>query len=330
MTYEFMSCMAPFMTSFLEQQKLSVCKSCYDHRYGILRHLDRFLTENGYTDCNLSENAVFHWIATIERKPSTVISYVGTIRSFFKYVAGFGLAPFMPPYPKPHDDYIAYEFSDEELDRIFTVADNYIVTPISTRRYVYIQYELPMALRLLLGCGLRLEEASNLRLGDIDFLNGTLTIRKTKSNEYRMVPMDPTLSSVLAQYCFAFNLGTDRDAYIFPGEDFSRPIPSICFRRYFARILNKAGISTPGKRKYERGPCLHCLRHSFAHKSFKKGIKEGWAANDQIPWLSVYLGHKSLQETERYLNYDNEVFADEIAHFESYSADLFPEVDFDD
>ena len=330
MTYEFTSCMAPYMTSFLEKQKLSVSKSCYDHRYGILKHLDCFLTENGYADASLSESAVFHWIATIDRKPSTITSYVGAVRSFFKYVASFGLFPFMPPYPKPQDDYIAYEFSDEEIDRIFYVADNYIVTPISTRKYVYIQYELPMALRLLLGCGLRLEEASSLKLGDINFLSGTLTIRRSKSNEYRIVPMDQTLSSVLSQYCLAFNLGTDRDAYIFPGEDFSKPIPSICFRRYFTRVLKRAGISVPGERKYERGPCLHCLRHTFAHKSFKKGIKEGWAANDQIPWLSVYLGHKSLQETERYLKYDNEVFADEIAHFESYSADLFPEVDFDD
>ena len=125
-------------------------------------------------------------------------------------------------------------------------------------------------------------------------------------------------------------LGTDKAAYIFPGADFSEPIPSICFRRYFTRVLKKCGISFPGKKKYQRGPCLHCLRHAFAHASFQKGMGEGWAVDDQIPWLSVYLGHKNLQETERYLKYNNEVFTDEIISFESYSADLFPEVIFDE
>ena len=62
---------------------------------------------------------------------------------------------------------------------------------------------------------------------DIDFNNDTLTIRKTKSKEYRLVPMDPSLADILAKYCKAFGLGADPEAYIFPGTDFSKPMEGV-------------------------------------------------------------------------------------------------------
>ena len=275
---------------------------------------------------------------TLKGKPTTLNSYVSTLRTFFKFLTGYGFHPFMPPYYKENNDYIAYEFSDNEIDRIISCADNYVLCPNPqsidkphpNRKYVYIQYELPMILRILLGCGLRLEEASTLKLKDINFTTDTLTIRKTKSNEYRIVPMDSSLSKILAKYCNSMKLGVNSEAYIFPGINFRNPIPSYCFRNHFNRLLKETEIVLPHRKKYERGPCIHCFRHSFAHRSFKKGTQGGWNVNDQIPWLSVYLGHKNLQETSRYLKFNSEMFIKEIKLFENSSASLYPEVNFDD
>ena len=338
MTYEYNSILKPYIADFLVQRKLVVSKFHYDHNGGILKHFDQFVLEHGYDNINFTEEQILHWISTLEVKQNTLNYYVGTLRAFFKFLWGYGFHPFMPPYSKEDKEYMAYEFSDEELNVIFSFADNYVLKqnskapnqPHPCRKYRYAQYELPMILRIFLGCGLRLEEASTLQMKDIDFNNDTLTIRKTKSKEYRLVPMDPSLADILAKYCKAFGLGADPEAYIFPGTDFSKPIPSYCFRNYFNRLLKETEIALHGRKKHERGPCLHCFRHAFAHRSFKKGMSEGWAVNDQIPWLSVYLGHKNLQETERYLKFNSEMFADEIAPFESYSMDLYPEVNFDD
>ncbi|MBR3430849.1 MAG: tyrosine-type recombinase/integrase [Clostridia bacterium] len=330
MACEYKSCISTYVTSFLEQQKATVSSHCFVKRCGILHHFDKYLVETGCKDCNFTEKTVFGWISKAGegKRASTVDGYVGTLRSFFKFLSGFGFYPFMPPYPKVNDDYIAYEFTDEEINQIFSIADNYVVVPFQTREYIYIQYELPMALRLLLGCGLRLGEASTLRLSDIDFTNNTLIIRRTKSKEYRLVPMDPSLSDILHRYCLALGLGKNKDAYIFPGRDYHEPIPTICFRRYFSRILKKADITQPGIKKHQRGPCIHCLRHAFAHRSFRKGVDDGWVINDQIPWLSIYLGHKDLQETERYLRSSSELYCNETGSFESYSEEFFPEVSF--
>ena len=217
MTYEYNSILKPYIADFLVQQKPIVSKFHYDHNGGVLKHFDQFILEHDYGNINFSEDQILHWISTLEVKPNTSNSYVGILRAFFKFLSGYGFHPFIPPYLKEDKEYIAYEFSDEELNAIFSFADNYVLPPNPkapdqphpSRKYSYVQYELPMILRIFLGCGLRLEEASTLKIKDIDFNNDTLTIRKTKSKEYRLVPMDPSLADILAKYCRAFGLGAD-------------------------------------------------------------------------------------------------------------------------
>lgn len=220
MIYEYISILKPYIIEFLIQQKQIVSKFCYKHRCAILQNFDHFVSTYDYKNLNFTEEQLFHWMETLKGKPTTLNSYVSTLRTFFKFLTGYGFHPFMPPYYKENNDYIAYEFSDNEIDRIISCADNYVLCPNPqsidkphpNRKYVYIQYELPMILRILLGCGLRLEEASTLKLKDINFTTDTLTIRKTKSNEYRIVPMDSSLSKILAKYCNSMKLGVNSEA----------------------------------------------------------------------------------------------------------------------
>ena len=43
-------------------------------------------------------------------------------------------------------------------------------------------------------------------------------------------------------------------------------------------------------------------------------------------YLSTYLGHDSLYETEKYLKYSGNYFEDTLTKFNDYSGELFPEV----
>ena len=78
--------------------------------------------------------------------------------------------------------------------------------------------------------------------------------------------------------------------------------------------------------KNVRGPCLHCFRHLFAVKSFTQAEHAGRSTKDSIPYLSVYLGHSSLVETEKYLKFSNDMFPEHTTMFEAFSEGLFPEV----
>lgn len=83
-------------------------------------------------------------------------------------------------------------------------------------------------------------------------------------------------------------------------------------------------------KNYERGACLHCFRHTFAVRSFDKNERNGIRACDSVPFLSTYLGHDSLYETEKYLKYSGDYFTDTLTRFEAFAGELFPEVTFDE
>jgi integrase len=88
----------------------------------------------------------------------------------------------------------------------------------------------------------------------------------------------------------------------------------------------QAGITRDGYQPYERGACVHCFRHVFAIKAFKDAEKRGIKITDAVPFLSTYLGHDSLYETEKYLKFSGDLFPDTLEKFEAYTNGIFPEV----
>jgi len=68
----------------------------------------------------------------------------------------------------------------------------------------------------------------------------------------------------------------------------------------------------------------------FAFKSFANAEKAGRRVDDNIPYLSIYLGHDSLIETEKYLKFSSEMFPNAMELFDGYTAQILPEVNFDE
>ena len=60
-----------------------------------------------------------------------------------------------------------------------------------------------------------------------------------------------------------------------------------------------------------------------------KAESEGRHLDDTVPYLSVYLGHDSLNETEKYLKFGNELFPESIDAFGEFMSGLLPEVDYE-
>ena len=53
---------------------------------------------------------------------------------------------------------------------------------------------MPVLMRMLYGCGLRVSEALNLTVKDVDLENGILYIRHAKNDKERLVPMSASLT----------------------------------------------------------------------------------------------------------------------------------------
>lgn len=192
-----------------------------------------------------------------------------------------------------------------------------------------IHVEQPMILRLLYGCGLRIGETLSLRMQDVDLDTGVLILKSTKGNKQRVVPMHHSLTKILKKYCMAMGIVGYPESYLFPTADPIEPVTPKNVMHKFCNILEKAEITQPSRKKNQRGPCMHCLRHVFVFKAFANAEMAGRRIDDSVPYLSIFLGHDSLKETEKYLKFSSELFPEAMELFGQYSAHVFPEVNCD-
>ncbi len=162
---------------------------------------------------------------------------------------------------------------------------------------------------------------------DVDLENGVLKLVNTKGDKHRIIPMAEKMTDILTKYCLAMGLIGNGGAWLFPGKDKTNHISDRSVKHRFERILKDNGIELKNRKKHERGPCLHCMRHVFTFKSFKQTEKLGMSITDSVPFLSIYLGHDSLNETEKYLRFESEMYPEATELFGSFMKDLLPEVD---
>lgn len=324
----FKSVLKKELSIFLEMRIASKSKSASDHDRHTLQLFDEYLCAIRCIDKHLSEEQVTGWIAKLKGKSSTIANKVIVTRIFLLTLSGYGIQSYIPPVPKVNDDYVPYIYTDEELAQIFLITDT--LSRGRTRKNRYIHLEFPMIIRLMYGCGLRIGETLSLQMKDVDTGSDVLTLRHTKDDKQRFVPMHSSLGAILARYCMVMGIVGTPDAYLFPEEDFNEPLKVASAKHRFDVVLQQAGISLPGRKKHQRGPCLHCLRHVFAFKSFRNAEIEGRRIDDLVPYLSLYLGHDSLIETEKYLKFSSEMFPEAMELFNDYTAHIFPEVIFDE
>ena len=315
------------INNYLAIRKTVLSDSTIKHDTGYLASFDTFLVNIGIKEKVITETVLNAWQKTLTGKSSSKAGKIIAIRTFIKYLRSLGISAYIPIIPKIYENYIPYIFSDEDLDRIFSAADSNLFTKGQPNPYM--KAELPMILRILYGCGLRIGETLALQMKDTDLKNGILTLIHAKNKKHRLVPMSLLLSEILRRYCLAMGLIGSPDAHLFPNVASTGPISIRSVRNRFDVILKNLGIKLPNKNWHERGPCQHCLRHVFVFKSFVKAQKNGRNIDDSIPFLSIYLGHDSLRETEKYLKFSSELFPNALELFENYAGTVFPEADYE-
>lgn len=296
-------------------------ESCY------LLRFDSFLSKHVSSRGLLNEELIEQWLSTLSGKSSTIENEVIVIRQFLQYLSLNGEKTFIPAIPKVHDDYVPYLFNDDELRLIFTSADSIIQHDSKVDPLLVIEF--PVIIRLLYSCGLRIGETVRIEIQDVDFTNGLLRLINTKGDKHRLVPMSEGMTDILFRYSCSMGFYRHNEGWLFPSGKTEDHISDRAIKHRFEMILDQNGIRLANRQKHGRGPCLHCMRHVFAFKSFLQAERQGRHLDDAIPYLSIYLGHDSLYETEKYLKFSNEMFPESIDDFGSYMTGLLPEVDYE-
>jgi len=120
------------------------------------------------------------------------------IRLFGKYLQSVGADAFVMPsawIAKPARR-LPHMFTDDELERFFSACDRIGPSKLSPGR----EHIIPVVFRLMLGCGLRPQEARRLRRADVDLDTMVLTVAQGKRRKDRLVPVDDDLTGLLARF----------------------------------------------------------------------------------------------------------------------------------
>jgi len=321
---EFKSVFAAELAEYIALKQKTISPETYNRYRYILTNFDGHLVDSELTEKAIDERLVSDWIApfyeTISAK--TVSSNVSHLRKFLEYLRFCGYPVYVPEgLPKYADNYIAYLFSDLEVEKIFRTADKleFNSSKPSARHY---RYTFPMMLRMLYGCGLRLGETLSMKVGDVNFDSGVLLMKNTKNNKQRIVPMDGSLTDMLRRYCTAMGIIGNPGAWLFPTDNTEQHLSQSTADSLFRKILVDTKIYAAPK-PHTRGQCLHCFRHLFTVKSFAQAERDGRPVNDSVPYLSVYLGHFDMDGTERYLKFSGDMFPEYTEQFEVYASGVF-------
>jgi integrase/recombinase XerD len=163
----------------------------------MLKSFDSFVHSHCLTETVLTKQLVMEWTA---RKPNETVSTqcgrISLLRGLAEYMNRVGYSTYV--YPKAmvtinRYTYIPYIFSSDEMKRIFEVCDHYPPNNCAPNRHLV----LPLLLRILYGCGLRISEAVQLTRQDVDLNKGSLYIHNAKFNKERILPMSESLTGIL-------------------------------------------------------------------------------------------------------------------------------------
>jgi site-specific recombinase XerD len=128
-------------------------------------------------------------------------------------------------------------------------------------------------------CGLRISEAVNLKINDIDSSAMTVKIVNAKGRNDRIIMLSEKLLSLLREYFKEYK----PKIYLFEGQQ-GKQYSTRSIQQIFNNAVKKVGI----KKKVT----VHSLRHSFASHLLDNGT--------DIRFIQELLGHKHLSTTQIY------------------------------
>ncbi|MCI5057792.1 MAG: tyrosine-type recombinase/integrase [Flavobacteriales bacterium] len=240
----------------------------FDHEVSHLKRLDSFILEKSLAATGLTKEIVVDWCSkkTYETE-ATRYRRAALIRKFGTYLESIGVKAYIIPmrYYSKGNQYIPYIYTKVELEKFFAEADN----DKGRRSYEcpYRRQITPVIFRMFYMCGLRLSEASLLKVADVDLEEGVLSILHSKKGNSRLVPMPDALTERCRTFSKEVHLLSGAGDYYFPALG-GQPITKTILYYSFRRFLWKAGIAHGGR---GRGPRIHDFRHTYAVHCLKNG-----------------------------------------------------------
>ena len=313
---EFKSIYAVLLKQYIEFKR----NIGYDYNdIATFKIFDRFILQYEVTEIGLTKDITDEWSKKRENEADTTrYKRVNVIKNFSIYLNKLGYQSFIPEQIKfKKTTFTPHIFSNHEIKAFFEACDNFKFKEKSNTRYV-----MPVVFRMIYGCGLRVNEALSLKTEDVNLTEKYIIIRNAKNDKDRILPLSDSLTDICLLYkekCLSKNL---IEKYFFSQYNGERYASDTIYK-WFRKILWEANISHGGKGK---GPRVHDFRHTFSVHSLIKMSESDLDLYYSLPILSQYLGHQSLEATDKYVRLTSDMYPELIKEINNLCSYIFPEV----
>ncbi len=155
------------------------------------------------------------------------------------------------------------------------------------------------------GAGLRVSEACNLCVADIDSKRMVIIVRHGKGGRDRYAMLSPVLLDILRAY---FDKVRPPKPYLFQGKVAGKPVPVAGVQTALRMALQRSGVSkriTP-----------HTLRHAFATHSLEAGT--------DLRVIQTLLGHANIRTTVRYVHVSTQTISKAQSPLDAIASTIKP------
>jgi site-specific recombinase XerD len=319
----FRSFMGPDIEQFLAHKR--ALRRRYDVEEGALALFDDYLVAHEIAELpSVSAEFVDRFLASRPRaRPRSYNHLRCTLARLFSWMVGQGRLECTPVQSRPK------RATDPRLPFIFDVTN--------ARRLLELVQTLPdqggtihrgktyhVLFAILYGLGLRVSEACQLRIEDVDFVRRLLVIRETKFYKSRLVPFGPKLEALLRQYLqirskHCSNLSPQAPLFCLRG---GRAINPCTVSQTFHLLVPRLPLEIPPGYS---PPRLHDLRHSFAVGTLVRWYRTGADPQAHLLALATFLGHVDVNSTAVYLTMTATLLDEANHRFEAFTAPTLSE-----
>ena len=207
-------------------------------------------------------------------KQKSIYDHMRNLQQYFGYLLEIETIKSNPAshlkFTAVSENVARFIFSQDQIQALYQVAN------LEERTILNIGY----------GCGLRVQEMSDLNKEDIRFSENLVIVQKGKNSKRRLVPISDKIKTELEEFIFSNEKKTNE---IFVHSKGQRMQTGTLNKRlknliYKAKLnLNETELNTIG---------IHNLRHSIATHLLQNGMK--------LEQVQKFLGHSHIESTEIY------------------------------
>lgn len=313
--YEWKSDLKDLLRTFIREKRMTNFK--YKNQARELERFDAYYHYNGYGGIRLTKPMLDCFIYGEFERSCTHYKKEILMRDFAEFLGRHGYQVYIPltkSAPQKRSSHIPYIFTQKQLYKFFMEVDSYPLEETNNRNVLD-----PVLFRLLYGSGLRVSEALNLQLKDIDLEQEVLVIRHAKNNKDRLVPIAQSLAKRIQFLLDTYHRFSTDTSFLFPSMTGNITDKSTVYRR-FRDYLLMADIPHTSA-----GPRVHDIRHTFAVGCLKKWVLSGTELLNVLPYLAAYMGHTDFRATQYYLRLTADLYPDLIGRTEAEFGYVIPE-----